>query len=322
MKFFHLLSLHIFAPLYFLFGQQVQDDTYAFSDKVSALKLKSAAHEKEIAKLLSSTSLQPTNFVVPVPESTQPILPSVNSQPEVPPAPYLPVPDYYEVKELTDTPAPQAPVVENDIAATMLDADSIGGIDLNNTDTLNSDDPKPVPEIVFQRHDGYYFGPLLGFTIPDDGAVRDAGGAGKIPYESDTGYFLGLQFGKDFGTVRWEVEYSHQGYDSQGVDFSGLNYDFEVGIHSFATRLLLEKEIGDLIDLRAGLGMGVGFISLESNSDYSGESFIYDFGIGASYRFRENVSLALDYRFFLSAAEDRYDRINSHIFTASAQFDL
>jgi opacity protein-like surface antigen len=84
----------------------------------------------------------------------------------------------------------------------------------------------------------------------------------------------------------------------------------------------LEKEIGDLIDLRAGLGMGVGFISLESDSDYSGESFIYDFGIGASYRFRENVSLALDYRFFLSAAEDIYDRINSHIFTASAQFDL
>ena len=317
MKLIHLLSLHIFAPLFFLCGQKIQDDTYAFSDKVSSLKLKSAAHEKEIAKLLSSTELQPTNFVVPSPESIQPVLPPADSQPEVPPAPYLPVPDYYEVKESKDIPNPQVPVVQNQNPAARVIADSEGGIDLNNTDSPISDDAEPVPEIIFERHDGYYFGPLLGFTLPDDSAVRDAGGIGKIPYESDAGYFLGLQFGKDFGTVRWEVEYSHQGYDAQG-----LNHDFEVGIHSFTTRLLLEKEIGDLIDLRAGLGMGIGFISLESDSDYSGESFIYDFGIGASYRFRENVSLALDYRFFLTAAEDRYDRINSHIFTASAQFDL
>ena len=103
MKLIHLLSLHIFAPLFFLCGQKIQDDTYAFSDKVSSLKLKSAAHEKEIAKLLSSTVLHPTNFVVPSPESIQPVLPTAGSQPEVPPAPYLPVPDYYEVvKDPTD----------------------------------------------------------------------------------------------------------------------------------------------------------------------------------------------------------------------------
>ena len=88
------------------------------------------------------------------------------------------------------------------------------------------------------------------------------------------------------------------------------------------TRLLLEKEIGDLIDLRAGLGMGIGFISIEDNQDYSGESFVYDFGVGASYRLRENMNLSLDYRYFLSEAEDQYDRLKGHIFTASANFDL
>ena len=317
MKLINLLSLHVIAPVFFLCGQKTQDDTYAFSEMVSSLKLKSAAHEKEVAKLLSSTDLQPTNFVVPTSELTQPALTPVNAQPEVPPAPYLPVPDYYEVVELTDTPDSQSSVVQNQNPADRVVVDSEVGLDLNNTDSPSNDDTVPVPKIIFERHDGYYFGPSFGFTLPDDGAVRDAGGIGPIPYEADAGYFLGLQMGKDFGTVRLEVEYSHQGYDAQG-----LSQDFEVGIHGFSTRLLLEKEIGDLLDLRAGLGLGVGFISLEGDSDYSGESFIYDFGVGASYRFRENVSLALDYRFFLSAAEDRYDRINSHIFSASAQFDL
>ena len=317
MKFIHLSCLKFIFPIIFVTGQQPEIETFAFSDQISALKLKSAAHEKEIAKLLSSSELKPTNFVVPTTPNSLPQPPDF--KPEVPPAPYLPVPDYFKVKETSDVPAPAVPPDKEDNPYAEEYAIRESGVDLNGSSTVIEDKSSSVPKTVFARHEGYYFGPLLGFTMPDDGAVRDAGvaGTGKIPYESDIGYFLGLQFGKDFGTVRWEVEYSHQGFDAEG-----LNHGFEVGIHSFVTRLLLEKEIGDLFDLRAGLGTGVGFITLESNQDFSGESFIYDFAIGANYRFSEKMSLALDYRFFLSAAEDKYDRINSHIFTATAYFDL
>lgn len=317
MKLINLLCLKFIFSIVFLTGQQLENEKYAFSEKISALKLRSAVHEKEISKLLSSSDLEPTNFGVPSILTPLPQPPDLQSK--VPPAPYLPVPDYFEVKEPSDVSMPTVPKGNTDISYTKEYVNTESGVDLNSSTDSMDVESTSVPETVFVRHDGYYFGPLLGFTIPDDGAVRDGGiaGTGKIPFESDAGYFLGLQFGKDFGTVRWEVEYSHQGFDAEG-----LNQGFEVGIHSFVTRLLLEKEIGGLFDLRAGLGMGVGFISLESVQDFSGESFIYDFSTGASYRFKENMSIVLDYRFFLSAAEDRYDRINSHIFTASAHFDL
>ena len=120
-----------------------------FRIMVSSLKLKSAAHEKEVAKLLSSTELQPTNFIVPTSELTQPALTPVNAQTDVPPAPYLPVPDYYEVKELKDTPDPQVPGVQNQNPADRVIADSEVGLDLNNTDSPSSDDAEPASTKLF-----------------------------------------------------------------------------------------------------------------------------------------------------------------------------
>ena len=187
MKLINLLSLHVIASVFSL-RAKTQDDTYAFSEMVSSLKLKSAAHEKEVAKLLSSTDLQPTNFVVPTSELTQPALTPVNAQTEVPPAPYLPVPDYYEVVELTDTPDSLSSVVQNQNPADWVVVDSEVGLDLNNTDSPSNDDTVPVPKIIFERHDGYYFGPSFGFTLPDDGAVRDAGGQVQS-LMTDAGYF-------------------------------------------------------------------------------------------------------------------------------------
>ena len=318
MKFALLFFLTHFAAFVFLFGQQDQSDSYAFAAQLSALKVKSAAHEKEIEALLSVPELQPTDFDIAPPvtiPSPQPLVPPN----QVPPSPYLPVPDYNEVKETNNAPL-GIEEAEYDTPASQSSATSFAeGLDLNNSDDkmekVNSGDD--ADKILFMRHEGYYFGPLLGFVIPDDGAVRDLGIGNKIKYDSDTGYFIGIQFGKDFGSIRWEVEYSHLGFDGQG---SGTN--FEISTHDFMTRLVLEREIGELIDLRGGLGMGIGFISIENNQDYSGESFVYDLGIGASYRLRENMNLSLDYRYFLSAAEDRYDRLKGHIFTASANFDL
>ena len=148
------------------------------------------------------------------PQPTQPLLPPAISQPDVPPAPYLPVPDYYEVKELKDIPDPQVPGVQNQNPADRVIADSEGGIDLNNTDSPSSDDAEPAPEAIFERHDGYYFGPLLGFTLPDDSAVGMRVGLQKS-LMNQMRVFSWPSVWERFGTVRWEVEYSHQGYNAQ-----------------------------------------------------------------------------------------------------------
>ena len=316
MKIPHFSNITFLALFSLAFSQQNQAESYAFSSEISALKAKSVAHELEIAKLLSDPDLQPTDYNVSPRTPPEP-LQEQNPATEVPPAPYLPVPEFYDAKEGDASVENDISEIEQEIAPVASGDVNDKGLDLNTS--TNSEQNQGLisgGDIIIQRHNGYYFGPLLGIVIPDNGAVRDAS-IGKIPYESETGYLFGLQFGKDFGTIRWEVEYSHKGFDGQGT--SNL---YEIGTHDFLNRILLEKEIGDLIDFRAGLGMGVGFISFEGNQDYSGESFIYDFILGASYRLRQNLNLSVDYRYFLTGAEDEYDRLKSHIFTVSANFDL
>lgn len=308
-------------------GQVPPASTYAFSDKVSALKSKSLEHEKQISELLSQSNLAPTDFKLPPRRNVQTI--PLEVKPPVPPAPYLPVPEYYEVKKPllipvesneSDSPpnVPDKPATEKKVSSQPKGVELSGTAVGENSTQINNQESSSGEVVTFDRHEGYYFGPLIGFSFPKDGAVRDPL-LGKTPYESESGYVLGLQFGKDFDTVRWEAEYSFQGFDGQEI--GGLA-NYEVGVHGLLTRLVLEREIGESFDFRAGLGMGVGFISIEGTQEHSGESFIYDFGIGVGYRFRENLSLGVDYRYFLSAAEDGYDRLSSHMFIASANFDL
>ena len=331
MKFFVLWLLPYFTFSVFCFGQASTSDRYAFSAKISALKSRSITHEKQIAELLSQTDLEPTNFDLPRKRSA-PVDKIDAIAPPVPPAPYLPVPEYYEVKPPIpkEQTGDEGQISEGRLAPQESDGekdvDDAKGLELSNRgdeiksgqSVVQSGEDNAGDTITLARHEGYYFGPLLGFAFPDDGAVRDIN-LGKIPYESDSGYVLGLKFGKDFGTIKWEADYSLLGFDASSTA-AGQNY--EISSHGLSTRLILEKEIGELFDIRTGLGMGVGFTSIEGGGDYSGESFIYDFGLGIGYRIRENMSISIDYKYFLSAAEDAYDRIKSHMFIASANLDL
>ena len=172
------------APLFFftlfaysstLFGQTSQGDSFALSVQVSALKAKSLAHEKEIETLLSSKPLEPTKFNPPVSGAVVPPEPDVSGN-QVPPAPYLPVPDYYETKEpvspLDDIPSSNT----NDIPSSASNLSETSDVlDLNSSDNQGdaSENEDRVADVLIERHDGYYFGPLLGFVIPDDGAVRN-----------------------------------------------------------------------------------------------------------------------------------------------------
>jgi opacity protein-like surface antigen len=61
---------------------------------------------------------------------------------------------------------------------------------------------------------------------------------------------------------------------------------------------------------------------LEKGAEFSGVGFAYDFLLGVAYRVADNWSLQVDYRYFLTAANDEYDRIQSHVWLFSASVDL
>ena len=61
-----------------------------------------------------------------------------------------------------------------------------------------------------------------------------------------------------------------------------LHSSLSASIHNFFSRLILEKEIGDRFDIRVGLGMGIGIVTLKITADYSGTGFAYDFLVGGA----------------------------------------
>ena len=111
--------------------------------------------------------------------------------------------------------------------------------------------------------------------------------------------------------------------DSSYMAFDGSD-NISVGVNNFLTRIVLETELNDAFELRAGMAMGVGFIGIDggSSGEPSDVGFAYDFLLGGGYNFSENWSLCFDYKYYLSAANDNYDRIKAHILLLSANFQL
>jgi hypothetical protein len=134
--------------------------------------------------------------------------------------------------------------------------------------------------------------------------------------EFENGSLFGVLLGRDFGTIRVEVEHDAVYYDQR-------NGTGSAGIHPVLFRCIFEKEMGTRIDLRAGIGTGVTLSRLNFDRKvYGGVSFCYDFLLGTGIRFNESLALNLDYRYFLTAASDDYQRLQSNLLTASLQFDL
>lgn len=295
-----------------VFGQNSNSN---LAERIAELKARSNLHEGKIAKLLAEPQINRTDFSIPSNENrvrlpSQQPPPSLPS-PAVPTRPFIPVPEYSEMKEVEPS------------------SGSIEEVETTNDQNKSSQERKDLDDAYAKLYEpdipsrllGYYFGPILGLAFPQDGAVRVPNPPGvnysRLPYESDSGYLIGLQVGKDFGSVRVEAEYSYHSFEA-----STLTSSLSASIHNFFSRLILEKELGDRFDLRVGLGMGMGIVGLESLSDYSGTGFAYDFLLGGSYRLAENWSLQADYRYFLTAAHDRYDHIKSHLWVLSASLDL
>ena len=152
-----------------------------------------------------------------------------------------------------------------------------------------------------ERRLGYYFGPFLGFAFPDDIANE----------QSNNGMLIGLRLGRDFGSLRVEGEYSFLSHDIESKGDSNL--------HNFFSRLILENELGNRADLRAGIGLGLTSVST-SMGDHFG--FAYDFLLGWSYRVSDHWSICLDYRYFLTAASKDIGRAQGHILELGTNFDI
>jgi hypothetical protein len=193
--------------------------------------------------------------------------------------------------------------------------------------SLASDTSRPTPASQWEkpdvalRNDGYYLGIVGGNVLPLDGAVRwkqspPASGMASAPMQFDKGYLAGVLLGRDFGFIRVESEYNAIFYDQK-------NGPGSAEVHPVLFRCIFEKEMGTRIDFRAGIGAGAALAQLKyAGKVFGGVSFCYDFLLGTGIRLNESLALNLDYRYFLTAASDDYQRLQSNLLIASLQFDL
>jgi len=300
-----------------VYGQPFSNPSSLRAEKLADLMARVSVHEAQVSQLLSKAPVPRTNFDLPPPVKRK-----------VVPAPlpretrFIPVPEFPDnvkggaVREVPSPPSLDDLVTDPNAIENGNDSTSDGNSSEGGEDDLDEAYAKLYDSEVPSRHTGYYFGPLLGLIFPSDVATRSSSpsGVSKNSYESESGYLIGLQGGKDFGRIRMEGEYTFNSFDAS----SGL----KARVHNFLSRLVLEMEIGDRFDLRTGLGMGFGFVNLEKGDEFSGVGFAYDFLLGVAYRIDENWGLQLDYRYFLTAANDEYDRVKSHVWLVSASMDL
>lgn len=304
-KIFFVFSL----PLFFLSGQ-IQGQSIA--ERLAELKARSNVHENQVSQLLAERPLGRTDFTIPTNEGVPVVPPSPPPTSSIVPA----VPEvgrFQQQDEVIPVPLePATPTESND-----------QNNSIESKEDLDEAYAKLYEPDIPSRLEGYYFGPILGLVFPQEGAIRTLDTTAspatytKETYDSDSGYFIGLQAGKDFGRVRVEAEYSYHSFDGATASSS-----LSASIHNFFSRLILEKELGDRFDLRVGLGMGIGIVTLEDTAEYSGTGFAYDFLFGGAYRLAENWSLQVDYHYYLTAAHDHYDHIKSHLWTVSASLDI
>lgn len=310
-----------FFSTFCVFGQSLSTPSSSRAEMLADLMARVSAHETQVTQLLSKGPVPRTDFALPPPVKRK-VPPVPVPQP---PAPFIPVPnlpDDVEGGAVKEVPAPP-PSLDDLVSdpsksdnAEESDPSSDGNASAGGDEDLDEAYAKLYDSDVPSRNTGYYFGPVLGLIFPANVATRttSAGVTTSTSYESDSGYLIGLQGGKDFGQIRLEGEYGYNSFDA--------SVGLKASVHNFFSRLILEKEIGERFDLRTGLGMGLGFVNLEKGEEFSGVGFVYDFLLGVGYRMDENWGLQVDYRYFLTAANDDYDRVKSHVWLVSASLDL
>ncbi len=289
----------------------------SLQEKLSALRQKAKAHQRYIEELLDHPNPPPSPAPSPSPQNELIEEPDFQS---LPPKPIEPVENTFPEPglELPTVPLPElgfensspAPIIESSARSAPPHFSSPPFPQSPSVDHNNRAEVSEAYENLYnsgppERRIGYYFGPFFGFVFPDDSS------SGGTSYQSNNGMLVGLRMGRDFGAIRIEGEYSYLSHDLEPSGDSKL--------HNFMSRFILENTIGDQADLRAGIGLGLTSVKTLADSNFG---FSYDFLLGWSYRFTDSLSLALDYRYFLTAAGENLGRSQGHILECSANFDI
>ena len=298
-----------------LSGDDISD--LALSDKITEFRLKSNAHSKYVTELLAGP-VEPHALINHSEPSTPDIEVKVNRQSTME-LPVVDLPGHQPSKEVVKEPINQPNTSETSegkmpLSKKKLDL-TMPAPETNQVSATITYDELYSPKVP-QRRIGYYFGPFVSAVFPDDSAIRDNG---SEAYTSKGGVATGLRVGNDFGSARIEGEYAYLTHKISGYNGgAGRN-----SLHNLTGRLILEKKLGERADLRFGVGLGVAFVNKELGiKDFGGIGFSYDFLFGWSFRVMENWSLNMDYKHYLTAAHENYDRLQGHMIEVSAGFDL
>ena len=316
-KFTRVRTLIMMCPGLILILLFVSSFSYAASSSVlesrfQDIMVRSSSHTSLVSSLLAKPPVKKRNLDIPVVTDFKTGVVNADAPKIV--VPYMPVPEFDEDIEVSSQNYETDAFDSFPTAPSSL-PEELSSMQSSVEETIIEDSYDGLYEDDFeQRGTGYYFGPLVGIFLPEDGALRS--GTEISPYEADQGYLLGFNLGKDFGTISVEGEYSYYGADGSG----GIS----IGVNNFFARIIIEKELGDAIDLRAGLGMGLGFISIEGggSGEPSDVGFAYDFLLGFGYNLSESLALNFEYKYYLTAANENYDRIAAHCLLLSANFKL
>jgi opacity protein-like surface antigen len=291
--------------------------------KIAELRLKSNAHGRFVNELLVN---EPKFDPIEAPIQTSIENNPFDTEPESAPSlPTVELPRESETQEFPSQPEqlPQPPQeftkdepIEEPVAPFTEVPPKTASKEITIEDEVGPTYEELYAPKVPQRRLGYFFGPFIGPVFPDDSAVRT--GSGKEGYQSDTGVTAGLRIGNDFGFTRIEGEY---GFLTHNIHSPGKSGD--VQLHNLQSRLILEKSLGSRADLRGGIGLGLSFIDKNlGGENYEGVGFSYDFLLGWSFRVMDNWSINMDYRHYLTAAHENYDRLQGHVVELSTSFDL
>ena len=282
-----------------------------YSDKISTLRAKSSAHSRYVSELLAELGETTQTPVIPPEKAVsksyaQSEYDSNSAQP-----------DFTDSKTV-QLETPKLDHGDGGLAEGKQSPDPASSDDwqVSSRDEIGRELYASLYESDTElRGTGVYVGPFSGISFSSDSAVRN--NSDHTEYTSESGYFFGFRLGNDFGPTKLEVDYSFKSHDIESGNSTG-----DVLVNSFMGRFIIEKGVGDRFDFRTGLGMGLAMVEKNLNKTYKGNGFCYDFLVGFSVRIMENWSLLGDYRYYLTAANKNYDRVQSHLFEISANFDL
>ena len=167
----------------------------------------------------------------------------------------------------------------------------------------------------------YYFQIFSGFVIPGSVHIpKDVQTTGRNPKaDYENGYSMGASAGIDFGNFRFGMELSQRAYDDKQSNWGHAE------ANSFMANLGWELDYWQSNVFYLGLGIGPSLAKIQRPSgkwSFNDTLFAYQLSTGLGYRFTDNLSGRLGYKYFSTSNATDFERLDSHAIEAFLEFDL